>query len=100
LAADGVAEVARECVADGADVIVLGCAGTSLLCSMAGFNKITVDGQEVPILDSVMVGMKMAEMAADIKKGTGLPLPARTGNYVLPSKEDWARVRANFGLPE
>lgn len=100
MAADAVAEVARECVADGADVIVLGCAGTSLLCSMAGFNKIIVDGQVVPILDSVMVGMKMAEMAGDIKKGTGLPLPARTRNYVLPSKEDWARVRANFGLPE
>jgi len=99
LAADGVAEVARECVADGADVIVLGCAGTSLLCSMAGFNKITVDGQVVPIVDSVMVAMKTAEMAVDVKKGTGLPIPSRTRNHVLPSKEDWVRVRSNFGLP-
>ena len=99
LAADAVAEVAEECVADGADVIVLGCAGTSLLCSMVGFNKITVGGQVIPILDSVMVAMKMAEMAVDISKGTGLPIPSRTRNYVLPSKEDWARVRSAFGLP-
>jgi hypothetical protein len=79
---------------------VLGCAGTSLLCSMVGFNQISVDGQVVPILDPVMVAMKTAEMAVDIKKGTGLPIPSRTSNYVLPSKEDWARVRSSFGLPE
>jgi tetrahydromethanopterin S-methyltransferase subunit H len=66
---------------------------------MAGFNKITVDGQVVPIVDSVMVAMKTAEMAVDIKKGTGLPIPSRTRNHVLPSKEDWVRVRSNFGLP-
>jgi allantoin racemase len=99
LAADSVAEVARECVADGADVIVIGCAGTSLFCSMAGFNQITIDGQVVPIIDSVMAAVKTAEMAVDIKKGTGLPIPSRTRNYVLPSKEAWARVRTNFGLP-
>jgi len=46
-----------------------------------------------------MVAMKTAEMAVDIKKGAGLPIPSRTRNYVLPSKEDWARVRSNFGLP-
>lgn len=99
LAADSVAETAKECVADGADVIVLGCAGTSLLCSMVGFNKVEVDGQVAPVIDSVMAAMKTAEMAVDIKKGSGLPVPSRTRNYVLPSKEDWGRVRANFGLP-
>jgi hypothetical protein len=43
--------------------------------------------------------MKTAEMAADIKKGMGLPIPARATNFVLPSKQDWARVRSDFGLP-
>ncbi|RLC92575.1 MAG: hypothetical protein DRI39_08110 [Chloroflexi bacterium] len=99
LAADAVAEIAEECVADGADVIVLGCAGTSLLCSMVGFNQISVSGQTVPILDCVMVGMKTAEMAVDIKNGAGLPIPSRARNYVLPSRDDWTRVRSAFGLP-
>lgn len=99
LCAESVAESARECVNDGADVIVLGCAGTSMFCSMAEFNKLTVDNQEVPILDSVMVAMKMAETAVEIKKGTGLPIPSRTRNYVLPSSNDWTRVRSAFGLP-
>jgi len=99
LAADSVVEVAEECVADGADVIVIGCAGTGLLCSMAGLNKVTVGRQVIPVLDPVMVAMKTAEMAVDIKRGSGLPIPSRARNYVLPSKEDWARVRSAFGLP-
>jgi len=100
LCADSVARVAAECVAEGADSIVLGCAGACMLCSTAGFNKLSIDGQEVPIIDSVMVAIKMAEMAVEIRSATGLPIPSRTKNYVLPTAEDWKRVRGAFGLPE
>jgi allantoin racemase len=100
LCADSVAEVAERCVSDGADVIVLGCAGTCALCSKVGFHKLDVDGQEVPIVDSVMVALKLAEMAVDVKNATGLPIPSRTRNYVLPAQQDWKRVRGAFGLPE
>ncbi|MBM4463488.1 MAG: hypothetical protein FJ012_09200 [Chloroflexi bacterium] len=99
VAAESTEAVARECVADGADVIIIGCCGTGPLCSMAGFNKITVRGQDVPILDPVMVVAKTAEMAVDIRKGVGLPIPSRVGGRAIPSKEDMARVRSAFGLP-
>jgi allantoin racemase len=99
LCADSVARVAERCVTDGADVIVLGCAGSCMFCSMVGFNRIDVAGQQVPIVDSVMVAMKMAEMAVEIRNATGLPIPSRTRNYVLPAQEDWKRVRNAFGLP-
>lgn len=98
LCADSVAEVARECMADGAEVIVLGCAASSMFCSMVGFNRVREGDHEVPVVDSVMVAMKTAEMAADIRRATGLPIPARAGNRVLPSKEDWDRIRNVFGL--
>ncbi|MCX5999354.1 MAG: aspartate/glutamate racemase family protein [Chloroflexi bacterium] len=98
-AAESVAEVARECVADGADVIVVGCCGLGPLCSAAGFNTLTIGEQRVPVLDPVMIAAKTAEMAVDIKKATGLPIPSRVRNYVLPSKNDWTRVRTVFGLP-
>jgi len=98
-AADSIAEVARGCIADGADVIVIGCCGLGPLCSIAGFDKLTVDGQDVPVLNPVMLAAKTAEMVADIRKGTGLPIPARVRNYALPSREDWTRVRSVFGLP-
>jgi allantoin racemase len=100
LCADSVARVAERCVAEGADVLVLGCAAACMFCSTVGFNKINVGRQEVPIVDSVMVAMKMAEMAVDMKDGTGLPIPSRTRNYVLPAREDWERVRKAFGLPD
>jgi allantoin racemase len=100
LCADSVARVAEQCVADGADVIVLGCAGTCAFCSKVGFSKLDLGAQEVPIVDSVMVAMKMAEMAVDVRNGAGLPIPSRTRNYVLPAQQDWKRVRGAFGLPE
>lgn len=89
----------RECVADGAEVIVVGCCGLGPVCSKADFNKLTTDGQDIPVLDPVMVAAKTAEMVADIRKGAGLPIPSRVRNYVLPPKEDWTRVRSIFGLP-
>ncbi|MFN8628354.1 MAG: aspartate/glutamate racemase family protein [Candidatus Binatia bacterium] len=98
-AVDDVIEVATGCVRDGADSVILGCAGIGPLCSTQGFAKLTVDGQTIPIIDPVTIAMKTAEMAADIKKGMGLPIPARATNFVLPSKQDWARVRSDFGLP-
>ena len=99
LVADIIAEGARECVADGADVVIIGCCGLGPLCTLAGFNKITVGGQEVPVLNAVTIVAKTTEMAVDIKKGTGLPIPSRIRGQALPSKGDLARVRAVYCLP-
>ncbi len=97
--ADSVSEVARQCVIDGADVVVIGCCGIGPILSSLGFNKLTFSGQEIPILDPVMVAAKMTEMAADIRNKTGLPLTSRTRNYVTPGRNDLVRVRSHFGLP-
>jgi allantoin racemase len=98
-AVDDVIEVAKGCVHDGADSVILGCAGIGPLCSKLGFNKLVLDGQTIPIIDPVTIAMKTAEMAVALKQGMGLPIPARATNYVMPSKQDWMRVRAGFGLP-
>jgi Asp/Glu/hydantoin racemase len=97
--AEKVAQVARQCAEDGADVVVLGCAATSMFCSMVGLNRVAANGAEVPILDAVMAAMKTAEMAADIRKATGMPVTGRGGGRAVPSAEDWSRVRDAFGLP-
>ncbi len=94
-AADGVAERSRELVAQGADVIVIGCCGIGPFCSAAGLHKIEVDGRNIPILDAQMIAFKTAEMAVDIKKGTGLPFTSMP----RPPAEDVKRVRDIFGLP-
>jgi len=96
--ADAIAEVASRCVADGADVVIVGCCAISPWCTIAGLNKITVAGQDVPILDPITVVAKTAEMAVDIRRATGLPIPSRARGYALPPKEDLIRVRSLFGL--
>jgi len=96
---EAVSQIARGCVADGADVIVIACCGTGPLLSRAGFNRIVVGDQVVPVLDPVMVAAKMAETMAEVRKGAGLPIPSRTRSHALPSESDWKRVRALFGLP-
>jgi len=93
--ADGVEQRARELVADGADVIIVGCCGIGPFCSLAGFCQIEVDGKNIPIIDPMMISMKTAEMDVELRRGMGLPFT----NMVIPSREDVDRVRTHFGLP-
>jgi len=98
--ADAVEVVARRAVQDGADVVVLGCAAKCLFCSTVGMNKVEVDGAGAPIVDSVIAALKTAELAVDIRRGTGMPITSRTGGRALPSATDWARVREAFSYQD
>lgn len=61
--------VARVCIEDGAEVIVTGCALYGAL-TLAGYNKIS--GTEVPVVESLAVGIKTAEMMGDLHRTLGL----------------------------
>lgn len=60
---------ARECIADGAEVIVTACALYASL-THAGYSR--VSGTEVPVVESVAVGIKNAEMQGDLHRSLGL----------------------------
>ena len=62
-------ETARECIEEGAEVIVTACALYGAL-SLAGYNKI--GGTEVPVLESIAVGVKTAEMLGDLYRSLGI----------------------------
>ncbi len=62
-------EVARQCIDDGAEVIVTGCAMYAAF-TLAGHNQ--VSGTVVPIVESVAVGMKQAEMLGDLRRTLGI----------------------------
>lgn len=62
-------QVARECIEDGAEVIVTACALYASL-TLAGYSRVT--GTEVPVVESVAVGIKNAEMQGDLHRSSGL----------------------------
>lgn len=51
--------------------------------------------QYIPIVDAQMIALKTAEMAVDLRRGLGLPFTS----LPRPAREDVARVRSIFGLP-
>ena len=90
--AEAVESQARELVAEGADVIVVGCCATGPFCSAAGFSSFEEGGRRIPVIDPVVVTTKLAESAADLRDGAGLPFTT----FAQPSAEDIDRVHALF----
>ena len=86
---------ARECVAEGAEVVVIGCTGLGPVCTLSGVTKIPE--MDVPIIDCLSVGIKAAEAIADFEQRLGLLPVARVRMYFKPRDKDLDRVRTAFG---
>jgi len=89
-------ERAKECVAEGAEVVVVGCNGLGPLCTVS--DVVEVPEVHAPILDCVAVTIKMAEALVELKNKLDMPFISRAGIYALPREKDLKRVRAIFGL--
>ena len=90
-------KAARECIADGADVIIAGGQffGPALL--KHHFNKIP--GTGVPVLDSTACGLKMAEMFVGLRRVAGIEKSQHeTSPYQTPPADVIDRARRLFGL--
>lgn len=84
----------RELADDGADVVLIGSGG---LCAFAAEHGITrVDGLDVPIIDMLTVGVKFAEIRAELTAKTGLPPTSRSGWYGRFPDADRVRVDGVF----
>ena len=60
---------AKECIADGAEIIITACALYSSL-SLIGYNRIS--GTQVGVLEGMSVAIKQAEMLGELYRSTGL----------------------------
>jgi Asp/Glu/hydantoin racemase len=85
---------AHEVVADGADAILIGSAGLSTFATYFGLSK--VDDPEVPIFDVISVGLKFAELRAELHQQLGVPAISRAGWYSEFSPENRDRVNRLF----
>ncbi len=74
-------KIAEGCIADGAEVIIAGCALLAPLLTLSGLTRIG----KVPVLNPVLIGIKWAEMLVDLQK-LGLPIISRQGINLAPPK--------------
>jgi hypothetical protein len=88
-------ERARELVADGADAIVIGSAGLSTFASSFGWAATT--DPEVPVFDVISVGLKFAELRADLQRQLGVPPVSRAGWHATFDTANRERVDRLFG---
>lgn len=87
--------VARKCIEDGAEVIVVGCGYYGPILSLHGYNEIP--GTGVPVVDCSAAGLKLAEALVDLSKAIGLH--KSTALYFRrPPREVLERVRRVHGL--
>ena len=84
-----------EIVDDGADSVLIGSAGLSTFCSF--FRLAGIEDPEVPIFDVISVGLKFAEMRAELHQQVGVPVISRAGWYARYPFEDHVRVNRQFG---
>ena len=88
----------REMVTDGAEVICLGSAGLSTFAGHFGISR--HDDPEVPIFDVLTVGLKFAEMRAELHRRLAIPPVSRAGWFATFPPEDRVRVNKLFGWVE
>lgn len=93
---DAIREKAKRCIAEGAEVIIIGCAGLAPIATLEGLSHI--EGVEVPVIDCVQAGIKMAEFRVELAQRLKWPVVSRAGAYARPTERDIRRVRDTFGV--
>lgn len=96
-------EMAREIAANakvlveaGANSIVIGSAGMSVMATAAGLAR--VPEYDAPIFDCLTVGLKTAELRSDLQRKLGVPEVSRTGWGARLAPPDAGRLRKLFAL--
>lgn len=92
---DDIVARAHEMVAAGADAICMGSAGLSTFAGHYGVFRL--EDPDVPIFDVLTVGLKFAEMRAELNHRLGIPAISRAGWYAEFSPDNRQRVNRLFG---
>lgn len=90
-------KIARECIDEGAEVIVTACCALGPALTMAGYNK--VRDTHVPVIDCASVAIKMAELLSDIRKTLGISTSKSLTYKSLP-KEIMRKMSKPFRVSE
>lgn len=88
-------EVATECIRDGAEVILVGCAYYGPLLRAGGYTE--VPGTGIPVLDSTSVSIKYLETMVEIAKTMGV-VKSNGPTLRAPAREMVLETRRSLGL--
>lgn len=88
---------ARRLIEAGANAIVLGSAGLSVIASATDLSAVPEFG--VPIFDALSAGLKMTEVRIDLHKALALPSASRIGMFERLDVADRGRIARLFELP-
>ena len=97
LIVDAVRKTAEELADDGAEAIHIGCGLFGPLCSMAGLRS--VKHGKVPLLDPILVGLKLAETMVSFRQALGTPFRSGLSCYEQIPTEDLNQIRKAYNLP-
>lgn len=89
---------AKEFASMGVEAILIGSAGLSTFATYTGINK--TQDPEMPIFDVISVGLKVAELRAELTAKLGVPVVSRAGWYSEYSPKNRDRVNSLFGWTE
>lgn len=95
LVRDDINARAREFATMGVDAILIGSAGLSTFATYTGISK--TEDPEMPIFDVISVGLKVAELRAELTAKLEVPVVSRAGWYSQYKAKDRDRVDALFG---
>ena len=95
LVRDDIQARAREFATMGVDAILIGSAGLSTFATYTGISA--TEDPEMPIFDVISVGLKVAELRAELHAKLGVPVVSRAGWYSEYAPKDRDRVNQLFG---
>lgn len=93
---EAIIRASKKLVARGANVIVLGSAGLSVMASNTNLAEVPEMG--VPILDTISVGLKFAEVRVDLTKCFNVPVASRIGMFEKMDEKNRRRLVKLFDL--
>lgn len=87
-------EVARKCVEDDqAEVLIPGCTILGAILTKASKERLTGSLVGVPVIDPMVVTLKVMEAMVDLTKKVGYPAVSRVGMYKKPPREEFIEMR-------
>jgi allantoin racemase len=91
------APLAASLAADGADSVVFGCGGFSLVCGAQHFNEIKVGTGAVPVVIPINIALLQAQQLVRLRRA-GVPVAGRARGSVLHSAATTRMLLSRFGI--